>query len=39
MFEIIEVISTWGIGFTIPVIATGLIMANLEVKKGAEKNL
>lgn len=39
MFQIIEVISTWGIGFALPVIATGLLMVNLEVKKAAEKNL
>jgi hypothetical protein len=39
MFQIIEVVSTWGIGFVAPIIATGLFMINLEMKKEANKNL
>lgn len=39
MFQIIEVVSTWIIGFVIPVLATGLFLANREIKKEAGKNL
>lgn len=38
MFHIIEVISTWGVGFIVPVLGTGLFLLNAQVKKETQKN-